>query len=210
MRLRQPQRAGVKAQHKMVSDRSGFVYPANEIVRQWDGLLVHKDEEEPRHPQEFVRGVVDDYAVRNPRPRAPYEATASEQVFSLYIVDRDGVQIVDRDGEFIRTRALDLAAGDNIFQADVGSVKAISRIDVTFEYITEGKDRLNVYTSQDGVTYEPLYEPNVTILRTFTNNVPFSLAVGRLARYVALRFEPLSGTLSSDMSITQFDVIGAI
>lgn len=61
----------------MISDRSGFRYPASEIVRQWDGLLVAKREEEPRHPQEFVRGVVDDYAVRNPRPPAPYEATVS-------------------------------------------------------------------------------------------------------------------------------------
>lgn len=57
-----------KGDYLVVSDRSGIAYPANEIVRQWDGLLVHKSEEEPRHPQEFVRGVVDDYTVRDLKP----------------------------------------------------------------------------------------------------------------------------------------------
>jgi len=34
----------------------------------WDGLWVHKSEWEPRHPQDFVKGVKDHQAVSEPRP----------------------------------------------------------------------------------------------------------------------------------------------
>ena len=36
---------------KAVSDRSGFAYPYNEMVKEWNGSLVHKSEFEPKHPQ---------------------------------------------------------------------------------------------------------------------------------------------------------------
>lgn len=32
-------------------------YKSNEILKRWDGLLVCKDDWEPRHPQDFVRGI---------------------------------------------------------------------------------------------------------------------------------------------------------
>ena len=34
----------------------------------WDGLRVHKDFWEPRHPQDFVRSRPDDQSVRDARP----------------------------------------------------------------------------------------------------------------------------------------------
>ena len=36
---------------KAVSDRSGFAYPYNEMVKEWNGSLVHKSEYEAKHPQ---------------------------------------------------------------------------------------------------------------------------------------------------------------
>ena len=49
-----------------ISDRSGFRY---RLRKEWNGLLVGKDEFEPKHPQlEPLRAVPDAQALRNPRP----------------------------------------------------------------------------------------------------------------------------------------------
>ena len=37
---------------KAISDRSGFAFPYTEMIKDHDGLLVHKSEFEPEHPQE--------------------------------------------------------------------------------------------------------------------------------------------------------------
>ena len=34
-----------------ISDRSGMAFPYNEMVREWNGMLVHKSEFESKHPQ---------------------------------------------------------------------------------------------------------------------------------------------------------------
>ena len=63
-------RRGSKHDYLAVSDRSGFVYPASEMVTQWDGLLVHRSEVEERNPQEFVRARRDPEPLTDVRPRA--------------------------------------------------------------------------------------------------------------------------------------------
>jgi len=52
-----------------ISDRSGFRYKLNEMKREWNGLLVGKDEWEKKQPQlEPRRTITDPQALRNPRP----------------------------------------------------------------------------------------------------------------------------------------------
>lgn len=51
--------------------RSGFQYPLSELVREWDGLLVHRRFCDKRNEQDFVTGVRD---VDPPRPRSPEPA----------------------------------------------------------------------------------------------------------------------------------------
>ena len=34
-----------------ISDRSGLAFPYNEMVREWNGALVHNSEYEPKQPQ---------------------------------------------------------------------------------------------------------------------------------------------------------------
>ena len=34
-----------------ISDRSGMAFPYNEMVREWNGALVHNSEYEPKQPQ---------------------------------------------------------------------------------------------------------------------------------------------------------------
>jgi hypothetical protein len=52
-----------------ISDRSGFRYRLRDMRKEWNGLLVGKDEWEAKHPQlEPVRHSSDAEALRNPRP----------------------------------------------------------------------------------------------------------------------------------------------
>jgi len=36
---------------KAISDRSGFQFPYNEMVKEWNGSFVHMSEYEEKHPQ---------------------------------------------------------------------------------------------------------------------------------------------------------------
>lgn len=56
-----------------ICDRSGFEFPLNELVKQWDGAMVHPRFLDHRHPQEFVRGV--------PERPLPYSRPESADVF---------------------------------------------------------------------------------------------------------------------------------
>ena len=40
---------------KAISDRSGMEFPYSEMVKEWNGMLVHKSEYESKHPQLEVR-----------------------------------------------------------------------------------------------------------------------------------------------------------
>jgi hypothetical protein len=52
-----------------ISDRSGFRYRLRDMRKEWNGLLVGKDEWEQKHPQlEVTRHPPDAEALRDPRP----------------------------------------------------------------------------------------------------------------------------------------------
>jgi len=52
-----------------ISDRSGFRYRYQDMRKEWTGLLVGKDEWEPKQPQlEPYPKVVDPQALKNARP----------------------------------------------------------------------------------------------------------------------------------------------
>ena len=42
-------------QHWVICDRCGFAVREGDAVQEWNGLVVCKDDFEPRHPQDFVR-----------------------------------------------------------------------------------------------------------------------------------------------------------
>ena len=54
---------------KAISDRSGFEFPYNEMVKEWNGSFVHSSEYEEKHPQldRRTRGS-DTQGLRNARP----------------------------------------------------------------------------------------------------------------------------------------------
>ena len=41
---------------KAISDRSGMEFPYREMMKEWNGMLVHKSEYEEKHPQLEPRG----------------------------------------------------------------------------------------------------------------------------------------------------------
>jgi|TARA_R100000951_G_scaffold44849_1_gene38232 hypothetical protein len=52
-----------------ISDRSGFQYRLRDMRKEWNGLLVGKDEWEAKHPQlEPIRVPSDPQAIKNARP----------------------------------------------------------------------------------------------------------------------------------------------
>jgi hypothetical protein len=52
-------------------DRSGFSVRAEETKQEWNNLIVDKKLWEIRQPQDFVKGIVDDQNVPEPRPLPP-------------------------------------------------------------------------------------------------------------------------------------------
>ena len=53
-----------------ISDRSGLKFPYDEMVREWNGSLVHTSEYEPKQPQLEPKPVGSDpQALFNPRPQ---------------------------------------------------------------------------------------------------------------------------------------------
>ena len=54
---------------KAISDRSGLEFPYNEMLKEWNGSLVHKSEFETRHPQdEPSKHAADAESLKNGRP----------------------------------------------------------------------------------------------------------------------------------------------
>ena len=53
-----------------ISDRSGQAFPYDEMVKEWNGSLVHYSEFEPKHPQiRRKKNVSDAIALQNTRPQ---------------------------------------------------------------------------------------------------------------------------------------------
>ena len=97
----------------VIDDRSGRKRKASQMLKEWTGRYVHRKDWEPRHPQDFVRGVLDK---QNPPVRlvtgeqadsfvAPNEVNEGNLTGAGDIrVTRNGKQRFTRNGTFRRTR----------------------------------------------------------------------------------------------------------
>ena len=81
---------------KAISDRSGLAFPYEEMVKEWNGHLVHKSEYEEKHPQLELRSRSGDaQGLRDVRPDRtenevaamlgsdPFSITASSQTITV-------------------------------------------------------------------------------------------------------------------------------
>jgi len=83
-----------KSKYLLICDRTGRVIPAEEAREEWNGLVVHKSEWEPRHPQDFVRARPERIAPIGPiRPEAADTEASVENLAGYvaidYLVDQD-------------------------------------------------------------------------------------------------------------------------
>lgn len=198
-----------------VCDQSGFVYSQDQMVRQWDGLLVGKEHEDPRHPQEFVRGVVDDYAVRNARPRNDANdllASTSLSGFvsspSTFVFDRSLELVRDRSGNVVKLRG-DINRVGELVNVDLGQIEDVAWVTIQFDALTlTGREGLNLYSSEDGVEYTPM---DILVQERFKNltvGEERNYMVGRRARYIRLGFTATEPTAIS-FTISKFEVYGS-
>ena len=56
----------IPGDHLLICDRTGRVIRKSESRTEWNGLVVHKSQWEPRHPQDFLRGRKDKQVPQKP------------------------------------------------------------------------------------------------------------------------------------------------
>ena len=69
---------------KAISDRSGLSFPHKEMIKEWNGSLVHKSEFEAKHPQENPSThKADAESLSNSRParKEPVEVLVGSRTF---------------------------------------------------------------------------------------------------------------------------------
>ena len=138
-----------------ISDRSGMAFPYNEMVKEWNGMLVHKSEFEPKHPQlepkphggdaqglENVRSDRTENAVAQLLPHNPFTTyAASSGIINVYAPDH-GLT----NGSTYRFRGAPTTAGTygdpSSFDGIAGSniAKAAGYAITTGKYVSGSRD----------------------------------------------------------------------
>lgn len=103
-----------------ICERTGFKVRARRTAKEWTGRIIRNESWEVRQPQDFVRGVVDDQTVPEPRPRqidqflgplqttmaanAPAGATSLFLVSTVRMANGDRLDIIlDSKDSFLAT-----------------------------------------------------------------------------------------------------------
>lgn len=79
--------------YNAICDRCGFEHKASELKEEWTGLMVCVDCWEPRHPQEFVRGVKEDITVPWSRPESDADTNTTD-IEGNSIVTKNTIELV--------------------------------------------------------------------------------------------------------------------
>ena len=138
-----------------ISDRSGMAFPYNEMVREWNGMFVHKSEYEPKQPQleprphggdaqglQNIRSDRTENAVAQLLPHDPFTTyAASSGIINVYAPDH-GLT----NGSTYRFRGAPTTAGSygdpNSFDGIAGSniAKAAGYAITTGKYVSGSRD----------------------------------------------------------------------
>ena len=114
-----------------ISDRSGFRYRYKDMRREWNGLLVGRDEWEPKHPQlDPFRKVFDAEALKDARPdrNENKNATITFPIFSLINVTfiKSPVNVGALGQVTVQTsQNLSLSVTGNSVTSNLGSVTVV-------------------------------------------------------------------------------------
>ena len=109
----------VSGTHNAICDICGFEYKRNQMQKTWDGLLVCREDYDPKHPQLIVRTAVEKVSVADARPDNVVVDDVGVPGADVYaIVNFDGVQyevpqIVQGTVPYFVGRFIDSPAGDH-------------------------------------------------------------------------------------------------
>ena len=113
---------------KAVSDRSGLAFPYNEMVKEWNGSLVHYSEFEEKHPQlEPKKHKTDPEALKNATPE--FKLYGSDQLYNGSISTLEqalGIKAADK-----RIRGSFTLASGNTLATALTSTAALGSITIS-------------------------------------------------------------------------------
>ena len=113
---------------KAVSDRSGLAFPYNEMVKEWNGSLVHYSEFEEKHPQlEPRKHTADPEALKNAKPELKLHG--SDQLYNGSISTLEQALGIKASGKRIRG-SFTLASGTTLATA-LTSTAALGSITIS-------------------------------------------------------------------------------
>ncbi len=131
-----------------ISDRSGMAFPYSEMVREWNGFLVHNSEYEPKQPQLEPKPVGSDpQALLNPRPQPasktslilldnnPFESIRYDSLTYINIYSPDHQR---KAGDVVRFRGppvVTSAGPGGADEADLKNLQSFANIP-TFDNVT--------------------------------------------------------------------------
>ena len=115
---------------KAISDRSGLEFPYTEMVKEWNGSLVHKSEFEAKHPQIKRKHIkADAIALANPRPMHP----DTQKQFVLYI--SNGFFSETADTGITGGASMTPVSSDNILGTKLTAVEATVSVGTNFTVV---------------------------------------------------------------------------
>ena len=129
-----------------ISDRSGMAFPYSEMVREWNGSLVHTSEYEPKQPQLEPKPVGSDpQALFNPRPQPASVASLillnSNPFTSIISGGTTYVNIFSEDhqrkaGDIVRFRGPPLVTSAGTGTSDTRNLQSFGNIP-TFDNVSD-------------------------------------------------------------------------
>jgi hypothetical protein len=158
-----------------ISDRSGLRFPYTEMVREWNGFLVHTSEYEPKQPQLSPKPVGSDpQALFNPRPQPA-------SVASLILLTPDPFTTVN----YLGTTYINVYSVDH--QRSTGDIVRLRGVAQVTSAGSGGADATNLQAFKDIPTFD-----NVSDL---SNASGFTITVGQKKSDGTVTTAP--GTLTS-------------
>jgi hypothetical protein len=207
MRLRTARKRGtiprnITHEHYIRCDNTGLRILSGDSRKQWDNQIVWKGQFDERNPQEFVRGVVDNFAVMDARPESPdsvvlatgavIDAQLTGGAVTLLQLDAGSLKYVS----FVRFTITKfglilpvfLQVGNDTLVDGNGDVLTAGNefIDKTtiFHQFATG---LRIETSNDAVTWADIDDPLTRLLLDRARiGEAIELGIGRNARYVRI------------------------
>ena len=169
-----------------ISDRSGMRFPYTEMVREWNGSLVHYSEYEPKQPQLEPKPVGNDpQALQNPR----VEEAATSQ---LILLNNNPFEIIVNsvDGDtYVNVYSLDhqRKAGSTVRLRGPAQVTTVG---------SGGADALNLQQ------FAPI--PNISGVTDIDSASGFTISLGKIDKYGNVTGATTTDSLTNPISYFYF------